>query len=91
MPARAVASRTRVRLCKGAYLEPDRHFGHAYLAETRRVLAGLAPDMNMESFDNKTGTTPKLTRKHRVRRTIRLTLNFAADCAEALAWKLRGR
>jgi lipopolysaccharide biosynthesis protein len=81
---------------EGAYLEPDRHFGHAYLAETARVLNALSPEAakNSPAFDirptvGKLGSNPTLMR--RLRYLGRQAVNVIANLAEEAAWKLRGR
>ena len=78
---------------EGAHLEPDRKFGHAYLAETARVLNSLsndAPDDAAEDLETAYSGAPQGLAR-RVRRLARKSLNLVADGMEAVAWKLRGR
>lgn len=75
---------------EGAYLEPDRHFGFAYLLETRRVLDTLSPQLlDLPEASASEWVPPNPTLKRRLRRKAREVLNFLANCAEELAWKLR--
>ena len=78
---------------EGTYLEPDRHFGFAYLAETCRALNSLSLEMaNQPVPESGAEWAPtRLNFKKRARRMARLTLNHLANVAEEIAWQLRRR
>jgi hypothetical protein len=78
---------------EGAYLEPDRKFGYAYLAETCRIINSLLSEQGGEAFpdQSKASAEPLQTPMRRARRLARRSLNLAADVMEKIAWTLRGK
>jgi lipopolysaccharide biosynthesis protein len=81
---------------EGAYLEPDRHFGYAYLAETARVLSRVS--LTSPAIGGKTQVSGNSIRKSPniawrpnlgLRRQARKLVNKVADASENLANFLR--